>query len=146
HVIQLFDTWIGEMPLPFFTRYYLPILNRIFNSLKEEKMPTIYFTKNSQHLWGDFSGLTAEGFSVDSLVPLSQAEAKIGKRFFLQGNLDPVVLLKGTEALVRKETRKLVEEAKKLSKPAILNLGHGILPQTPFENAKAFLQEARALW
>ena len=44
------------------------------------------------------------------------------------------------------ETRRLVEDARNLARPAILNLGHGILPATPVENVQAFVAEARTLW
>lgn len=146
HVVQLFDTWIGEMPREFFLKYYLPVLDSIFTELKKEKVPTIYFTKSSQHLLEDFQNLSVDGLSVDSLLSLTEVEKKTGGKFFLQGNLCPILLLKGSEGLVRQKTRLLVEEARKLKRPAIMNLGHGILPQTPVENALAFVTEARTLW
>jgi uroporphyrinogen decarboxylase len=146
HIVQLFDTWIGEMPREFFLKHYVSVLETIFTELKKDKLPTIYFTKGAHHLMEDFERLSVDGLSVDSLLPLTEVERKTGGKFFLQGNLDPILLLKGSEGLIRRETRMLVEEAKKLKRPAIINLGHGILPQTPVENARAFVTEARTLW
>ncbi|MBI4404806.1 MAG: uroporphyrinogen decarboxylase [Deltaproteobacteria bacterium] len=143
-LVQLFDTWVMEMPRWFFVNYYLPNLNRIFDALKG-KVSCIYFSRNAHHLIDVFAQLHADGLGCDSLVSLDQMAGKTEKRFFLQGNLDPLVLL-GDEASVRKHTRDLVQTARKVNRPVILNLGHGILPQTPVSNAKAFVEEAKVLW
>jgi len=143
--VQLFDTWLSEMPRQFFVEYYLPLLNRIFDALRAEGIPTIYFTKHAHHLLDDLAQLRMDVLSTDELLKLGEVEARTQKKFSLQGNLDPVMLF-GDIGVVRMETRKLVAEARKLSRPAILNLGHGILPGTPVENVKAFVDEARALW
>ena len=144
-VVQLFDTWLSEMPRGFFVSHYLPVLNRIFGALRDAKIPTIYFSKHAQHLWNDFGKLDVGVLSVDELLPLTEVERRTGSRFSLQGNLDPI-LLNGDPAIVRRETRLLVAEARKLSRPAILNLGHGVLPGAKVESVKAFFEEARALW
>jgi uroporphyrinogen decarboxylase len=94
----------------------------------------------------DFKQLDCDVLSVDSLVELPEVDKLTGYRFSLQGNLDPILLLKGDSGIVRQKTRMLVQQARELAKPAIMNLGHGILPKTPVENAKAFVEEARALW
>jgi uroporphyrinogen decarboxylase len=145
HAVQLFDTWLAEMPRGFFVEHYRGMLNRIFGALRQAGIPTIYFTKNAYHLVSDFSGLTMDVLSCDSLLTLTEMETHTQRKFSLQGNLDPVMLF-GDTGVVRRETRKLVAEARKLSRPAILNLGHGILPKTPVENVQAFVQEARQLW
>lgn len=142
HVLQLFDTWASEMPRWFFTEHYVPLLNRIFAAAGD---PMIYFPRHAHHLLADFGALDVRLLSADNLVRLTDYEARTGKRFALQGNLDPMTLF-CEEGIVRREARKLVAEARKLSKPAILNLGHGILPGTPVESVKAFVAEARALW
>ena len=144
-VVQLFDTWLSEMPRRFFVEYYLPVLNRIFNALRDSNIPAIYFSKHAQHLWNDFAKLGVGILSVDELLPLLEVERRTERRFSLQGNLDPI-LLNGDPAIVRRETRLLVAEARKLSRPAILNLGHGVLPGAKVESVKAFFEEARCLW
>lgn len=146
HVVQLFDTWIGHMPKWFFDGFYLNILQTIFSSLKAKGIPAIYFTKHSSHLAGSFQKMPVAGFSVDEVLSLSDWDRLLPQGVFLQGNLDPVLLLKSSEGQVRLKTRALVEEARHLSRPVIMNLGHGILPGTPVANAKAFVEEARTLW
>lgn len=145
HLVQLFDTWLAEMPRPFFVKHYIPLLNRVFDGLRAEGIPTIYFAKRNHHVLTDFTDLRCDGLSVDELLPLQEVERRTKGQFFLQGNLDPLLLL-GDEATVRKETRKLVAEARGLKRPAILNLGHGVLPGASVDNVKAFVQEARTLW
>jgi len=145
HLVQLFDTWLGEMPRDFFVTHYRPMLNGIFTQLADAGIPAIYFAKRAQHLYADFQELTMPILSVDELLPLDEVERLTAKKFSLQGNLDPLVLF-GEESLVRRKTRELVQVARTLSKPAILNLGHGIMPKVPVANAKAFIEEARALW
>jgi len=143
--LQLFDTWLSEMPVDFFSNHYLPLLNELFDSLKPRKAPLIFYSKSVGHLLPHFEKLHMDVLSVDHSVPLDEADAATSHKFCLQGNLDPAVLL-SDEPTIRKQTRSLVECAKRLSHPAILNLGHGILPMTPVENARVFIEEARALW
>jgi uroporphyrinogen decarboxylase len=114
--------------------------------LKNQKVKTIFFAKGSAHLLSDFKRLECDVLSVDNLTDLKTVDKLTEGRFSLQGNLDPILLLKGDPGIVRRETRILVQEARELGRPAIVNLGHGILPNTPLENAKAFVEEARSLW
>lgn len=145
-VVQLFDTWLSEMPRSFFLEHYLALLNGIFRRIKlNQGVPVIYFSKHAHHLIGDFGKLEADVLSIDELVPLTEAERRAGSHFHFQGNLDPALLL-ADSAVVRRQTRLLVAEARRLSRPAILNLGHGITPHAQMESVKAFVEEARALW
>jgi uroporphyrinogen decarboxylase len=143
--VQLFDTWLAEMPRAFFVEHYVPMLNAIFRRLKAKRVPTIYFTKHAHHLLEDFKSLEVDVLSVDNLLSLKDVEQRTGGKFSLQGNLDPLTLF-CDPGIVRQRTRQLVQTARELSKPAIMNLGHGVLPGTPVESVRAFLEEARTLW
>lgn len=143
--VQLFDTWLSAMPADFFRTYYLPILNEIFDALRDCRVPRVYFSKGAHHLMGDFAELEIDVLSVDELRPMREVDRLLNGKFSLQGNLDPLLLFESAE-IVRRQTRLLVAEARTLSKPAVLNLGHGILPGTPPENVRAFFEEARQLW
>jgi len=144
-MVQLFDTWLSEMPRWFFIEYYRPILDSIFGGLRASHVGGIYYSRHAHHLLPDLKGLPADVFSTDSLRSLSAVEGVLGE-ISLQGNLDPALLLSGDPALVRRETRRLVAHARSLRRPPILNLGHGILPGTSVECAVAFAEEARELW
>lgn len=144
-LIQLFDTWVSEMPREFFVGYYAEILKDLLQDLRASKAPLIYYSKTAHHLLPDLASLPCDILGVDGLLPLPRVEALTMARFSLQGNLDPLVLL-GSEARIRFRTRQLVAQARTLKHPPILNLGHGILPTTPVKNVQIFLQEAGALW
>jgi uroporphyrinogen decarboxylase len=143
--VQLFDTWLSEMPRDFFLKHYLPMLNDIFRPLRARKVPVIFYARHAHHVLNDLVALDIDVLSADELLPLSEVERRTQGKFSLQGNLDPLLLF-GETGVVRRETRKLVEQARGLSRPAVLNLGHGILPGTPVENVLAFFEEARTLW
>jgi uroporphyrinogen decarboxylase len=144
-VVQVFDTWLSEMPREFFVKHYVPLLTSLFEEVKKSKVPLIYFSKHAHHVLPEMASLNMDVLSCDELLTLREVEKITGARFSLQGNLDPFLLF-GEEAVVRKQTRKLVAEARALQKPAILNLGHGILPGTPVACVRAFFEEARELW
>ncbi len=143
--VQLFDTWLGEMPIGFFKEFYKPVLVDIFASLRKAGVPSIYFAKQAHHLDRELADIGADVLSVDSLVPLATWDTILPKSMALQGNLDPRTLLTD-EPTVRRKTRFLVQEAQKLSRPVIINLGHGVLPGAPVQNVRAFIEEAQALW
>jgi uroporphyrinogen decarboxylase len=71
---------------------------------------------------------------------LRDARARLGDKFTLQGNLDPCVLL-STPEIITQKARELIQEGG--GHRHILNLGHGILPMTPVENARAFIDAAK---
>jgi uroporphyrinogen decarboxylase len=144
-IVQLFDTWACHMPKSFFEEHYAPILEKIFKKLEEENVRVIYFFKNAHHLIEPISKLSCKILSVDGLITLKEWDNKFQGKFSLQGNLDPTLLFTN-EAIVRQKTRALVQEARTLAKPAIINLGHGILPKTPVQNVRAFVEEATTLW
>jgi len=146
HLVQVFDTWLADMPPAFFSNYYAEILSDLFREVQATGVPLIYFAKGSTKHLSQIGQLKMNVLSVDHGVDMREVDRELGGRFSLQGNLDPDILLHGTVADVRRETRLLVERARTLAKPPILNLGHGILPKTPVENAKAFVDEATQAW
>ena len=77
--------------------------------------------------------------SIDWRTPLSQARTR-APRHALQGNLDPGTLLATPEEVSRR-TRRLVEELE--SRAHVMNLGHGVLPQTPVECVEAFFETVK---
>jgi uroporphyrinogen decarboxylase len=134
--VQLFDTWCGELPLHDYEEFALPATQEIVSGLGG-KVPVIYYTKASNHLLPAVALSGANVLSVDWRVNLREVRDALGPRIALQGNVDPAVLL-GPQEKIRRVTLGTISALR--GEGHILNLGHGILPNTPVENARLFIE------
>ncbi len=139
--VQLFDTWVGELTLKQYREFALPATQLLIEEIGAGDTPVILYTKSSSHLLGAAAESGATVLSVDWRVDLATVREQVGPRIALQGNVDPCVLL-GPEEGVRRAACQAVEHTGGIGH--ILNLGHGILPQTPVENARAFVQAGQS--
>jgi uroporphyrinogen decarboxylase len=138
--VQLFDTWCGELSLADYEAFALPAVQEIITRIASE-VPVIYYTKASHHLMVGVARSGADVLSVDWRVNLRELRRALGPRIALQGNVDPAVLL-GPPEKIRHRT---VETVAALGGTGhVLNLGHGILQNTPVENAKLFIETGQA--
>ncbi len=140
-VVQVFDTWAGELSRADYDRFGRPPLERLLARLpKRGEVPVILFASGSSHLVDSFAGMPADVISVDWKLPLDEARRRANGKA-LQGNVDPGVLLGPAEGVTA-----AVLTARRAAGPVghIVNLGHGILPPTPPENVAAFVAAARA--
>ena len=140
-VIQLFDTWAGELSETEYAAFELPATQLVYELLATENIPKILYAKGSQHLLRHLGQSGANVISVDWRTDLAEARKILGPHFALQGNVDPTILL-GPESGVRAAAQAAV--AKTSGQGHILNLGHGILPTTPVANAKAFVEAGQS--
>jgi len=134
--VQLFDTWCGELSLQDYEEFAVPAVQEIIASLGGA-VPVIYYTKSSQHLLAAAVRSGANVLSVDWRVDLKEIRTALGPKIALQGNVDPAVLL-GPPGKIRDVTLGAI--ASLAGEGHILNLGHGILPHTPVENAQLFIE------
>jgi uroporphyrinogen decarboxylase len=139
--VQLFDTWVGELTLDQYREFALPATQLLIEEMGAGDTPVILYTKASSHLLGAASESGTNVLSVDWRVDLATVRELVGQGIALQGNVDPCVLL-GPEAGVRRVAREAVESTGGFGH--ILNLGHGILQQTPVQKARAFVQAGQA--
>ena len=140
-VVQLFDTWAGELSREEYSEFKLPATCQVFDLIRENSVPKILFAKGGAHLI-DLEGQTgADVLSIDWRADLAEVRRMVGDRVALQGNVDPNLLL-GTLASIRAAAREAVEKTGGLGH--ILNLGHGILPTTPVNNARAFVEAGKS--
>jgi uroporphyrinogen decarboxylase len=140
--VQLFDTWAGELSAPDYRRFELPATQLLVAELAAGETPVILFTKASNHLLEFLPETGADVLSVDWRVDLRALRERLGPRVALQGNVDPRVLLGPPEAIAA-AARQAVEQTAGLGH--ILNLGHGIVPETPVENALAFVRAGQSI-
>jgi uroporphyrinogen decarboxylase len=132
--IQIFDTWAGALPEDMFERWVIGPARSLVERIRAERpgVPVIGFPRGAGILYKRFVTETkVSGVSLDSSVPLDWAAAELQTRCTVQGNLDPILLVAGGEAMDAGIDRIL----KVLGKgPFIFNLGHGITPPTPPDN------------
>jgi uroporphyrinogen decarboxylase len=139
--VQLFDTWCGELALGDYEAFALPAVQEIASALRG-KVPVIYYTKASHHLLPAVARSGANVLSCDWRVDLGELRRTLGAGIALQGNLDPAALFAPPE-LVRSETLRILGQLGGTGH--ILNLGHGILPETPLESARIFIETGQEL-
>jgi len=138
--VQLFESFADVIPLELYKKYVQPTHEKIFSALIPTT-PSILFTKESPHL--DLllkSG--ASVLSVGSCIDLGQAK-KIAPGLIFQGNIDNKILADGTKEEITQAVRKCFEQSGR--KNHILNLNHGLLERTPFENVQHFVDVAKEL-
>ena len=139
-VIQLFDTWAGELNRRDYEEFALPYTRKIFEAIGH-RVPGILYVNGCAAILESMANSGADVLSVDWRISLAEARRRVGDRVALQGNLDPCVLLGSKDRIVSR-TSEILEEAGPVGH--IMNLGHGILPSTPLENAKALIETAKS--
>jgi len=139
-IVQLFDSWAGELSPRDYEQFALPYEQKVLGSIDRRRAPAILFINGVGTLLEKMETSGADVLSIDWRVPLGDARRRTGGRVTLQGNLDPCVLL-STPELIASSAAKLIAEGG--GSRHILNLGHGILPSTPVENARAFVDAAK---
>lgn len=136
-MVQLFDTWACELSADEYREFELPATRQIFESLCAPNIAKILFAKGSSTHLESMAQSGADVLSVDWNTDLAEARRKLGRRVALQGNVDPSILLRSEEE-VRQAAQSAIEKTGGLGH--ILNLGHGILPNTPVVNARGFVE------
>jgi len=140
--LQLFESWAILFDEVTYTSRILPHTARVVAEVKAKTgVPVILYGNGASLLMEPFQSTNADALGIDWRIPMAKARALVGNRP-LQGNLDPAVLLGSSEAVI--EGVKAIHAAN-AGKPWIANLGHGITPEVPVENAKAFVQAVHSL-
>ena len=144
-VLQIFDSWAGNLPEGEFEAWVMAPTERIVTELKRRHpdTPIIGFPRGAGANAERYVGETGvEGLGCDTAMPLQQMRALADRSgVAVQGNLDPLLLAAGGptfEARVR-ETLQVMRGA-----PYIFNLGHGIVPHTPPENVARLVDLVRS--
>ncbi|QGM47082.1 uroporphyrinogen decarboxylase [Methylocystis heyeri] len=142
--VQIFDSWAGVLPPAEFRKWVFAPLRRMVLTIKKERpqTPIIAFVRGAgTHLVELIDGLGADAYGLETAEdPVWAARLGAG-RTALQGNLDPLALLAGGEALDRGVDDILAAFS---DCAHIFNLGHGILPQTPIENVERLVARVRS--
>ncbi len=138
-IVQLFDSWAGELSRADYEEFALPYTQKIFE-IVGDAVPRILFINGSANLLEAMARSGAEVLSVDWRIPIAEVRRRVGSDIAIQGNLDPCLLLGPPERMLAR-TAEILDEAGPTGH--IMNLGHGILPPTPVENARAFIESVK---
>ncbi|MBP7149437.1 MAG: uroporphyrinogen decarboxylase [Acidobacteria bacterium] len=138
--VQVFDTWAGLLSLAEWRRLVRPHLLALLERLGAAGVPRILFAHDAAHLLDGLVELPWEALAVDWRVDLPALRRAVGEKRALQGNIDPVALLAGPES-ARAAARDLL--ARMPRRGHVVNLGHGILPQTPLASVEALVDTVR---
>lgn len=139
-VLQLFDTWAGSLSISEFRKWCIAPTRTIVERVKRAvgDIPIIGFPKGVGLVLPEFIEETGvDGISVDTNMDMVWARDHLSDKAVVQGNLDPLLLVAGGEAMER-ATLDLIEIFR--GRPFIFNLGHGIVPETPIENVKRVVE------
>jgi len=163
-VLQLFDSWVGQLSPEDYRRSVLPYSRRAIEIARRAGVPIIHFGTNTggmldliRDAGSPSSGsgqedapLPSQGggrgvgerfpgqlvIGVDWRIPLDVAWRQLGDGVAVQGNLDPVALFAAWPQL-RERAQRVLDAARSVGRPGhIFNLGHGILPDTPVDNVR----------
>ncbi|MDZ8050287.1 MAG: uroporphyrinogen decarboxylase [Aulosira sp. ZfuVER01] len=143
-VVQMFDSWAGQLSPQDYDTFALPYQQRVFEQVKQTHpdTPLILLVSGSAGVLERMAQSGADVVTVDWAVDMADARARLGKHVKVQGNLDPGVLF-GSKQFIRDRILDTVRKAGNWGH--ILNLGHGVLPETPEENVAFFFETAKQL-
>lgn len=143
-VVQMFDSWAGQLSPQDYDTFALPYQQRVFRQVKQTHphTPLILLVSGSAGVLERMANSGADIVTVDWTVDMADARVRLGKDVKVQGNLDPGVLF-GSKEFISDRIKDTVRKAG--NKGHILNLGHGVLPNTPEENVAFFFETAKNL-
>jgi uroporphyrinogen decarboxylase len=141
--VQIFDTWAGVLPPREFQRWCVDPVRRIVANVRRDipDAKIIGFPRGcGASLTTYLDQVPVNAVSLDWTAEPAFVREHVRRRLAVQGNLDPLVLVAGGDALDRGVDEVLTNYA---GAPFIFNLGHGILPDTPIAHVEQTLRRVR---
>jgi uroporphyrinogen decarboxylase len=142
--VQLFDSWAGSLSPAQFEQWVIAPNARIVSAFKARHpdVPVIGFPKGAGGKLPAYARETGvDALGLDETVSPEWADASLPPDLPVQGNLDPLALIAGGEAL-ESAVRRIIG-AFDGRRPHVFNLGHGILQDTPIAHVERLLQLVR---
>ncbi|PSM51544.1 uroporphyrinogen decarboxylase [Campylobacter blaseri] len=137
NAVQIFDSWASALEKDKFFEFSWKYIIEIVDYIKDRypDIPVIVFPKGISGYLDKISG-NFDVFGVDWSTPMELASKKLSDRYTLQGNMEPTRLY--SKDAIKESVENILNIMK--GKSHIFNLGHGILPDVPVENAKYFIK------
>lgn len=147
-IVQFFDSWAHHLSASQYKQFALPAALRAIQHVRKERphVPIVFFANGCGGKLEDISAVLSDCIDVlqlDWSVSMADARQLLGSGLVLQGNIDPAILLTGSENSIRRAVQDCARDAG--PGKHILNLGHGVIKETPEEAVAIFCDEARKL-
>ncbi len=137
-LVQIFDSWAGLLSPDSYQEFALPYIRQICEAIVE--VPVIVFAKGAHFALKAFADLPCEAVGLDWTMDIRESRKQVGQDKILQGNLDPCLLYAPEKQLIAKAKGMLDTFGTK----HIVNLGHGVYPDTDPEKAKLLIETVKA--
>jgi uroporphyrinogen decarboxylase len=141
-VIQMFDSWAGQLSPQDYDMFALPYQKRVVDKVKAKypDFPLILYISGSAGVLERMAKSGVDIVSVDWTVDMADARHRLGKEIIVQGNIDPGVLF-GSQDFIK---NRIIDTVRKAGdRGHILNLGHGVLVGTPEDNVRFFFETCK---
>jgi uroporphyrinogen decarboxylase len=133
-VFQLFESHAGLVPFDMYNELFMPSVKKIGKVVRDAQIPFIYFPKGFGFGIESVTPEICDYLSIDWQISIYDARRLVHKEIGLQGNIDPRLLYSDKEQIEAKLNDYL--SFGRDNQNWIFNLGHGFMPDTPYENAK----------
>lgn len=145
--IMIFDTWGGVLSKRDYIEFSLTYMKQIVSQLNRvngsEYVPVTLFTKNGGAWLEDIANTGCDAIGVDWTTNIKTARDRVGSKVAIQGNMDPSMLYASPQRI--EQEVKCILDTYGNGTGHIFNLGHGIHPDAPPEDAKSFIDAVHKL-
>ncbi len=131
--VQVFDSWVGCLSQADYREFVLPHQKRLMASL-DKSVPHVHFAFGASHLLTLIQEAGGDVLGLDWRTDIDAAWKALNHEPCIQGNLDPVALY-GAREYIKRRVKEILDRVGNRN-GHIFNLGHGILPTVPPDNAK----------
>jgi uroporphyrinogen decarboxylase len=126
--VQLFDSWVGSLSVVDYEARVAPFSKRAIGHVADLDVPVVHFGVGTAELLPSMHAIGVDVMGVDDRITLTEASQRLGNTVPLQGNINPA-LLAAPWPVLEAHAMRVIEEGK--AAPAhVLNLGHGVPPET----------------
>lgn len=141
-VVQMFDSWAGQLSPQDYETFALPYQQQVVQQVKATypDTPMILYISGSAGVLERMPRSGVDIISLDWTVDMAEARQRLGSQVKVQGNMDPGVLF-GSQEFIRDRTLEIIRKAG--NQGHIMNLGHGVLQKTPEENVAYFFETVK---
>ncbi len=125
---QLFDSWAGSLSLADYTQHVAPFSTRALDAVRDLDVPLVHFGVGTGELLAAMRDVGVDTVGVDWRLPLDEAVRRLGPDVSVQGNIDPA-LLRAPWPVLEAHLVDVLERGR-AARAHVLNLGHGVPPDT----------------